>query len=59
MDAFENENDHLLKKYNTIWDKFIKTEFDRAPVYNKKYIKVKIKSDGDEVTDRFLQQQNS
>ena len=59
MDAFENESDHLLKKYNTIWDKFIKTEFDREPVYNKKYIKVKIKSDGDEVTDRFLQQQNS
>ena len=33
------ENDELLEKYNTIWDKVsadIKKEFDREPVYNKK-----------------------
>ena len=33
------ENDELLEKYNTIWDKFsadIKKEFDREPVNNKK-----------------------
>ena len=33
------ENDELLEKYNTIWDKVsadIKKEFDREPVYNIK-----------------------
>ena len=33
------ENDELLEKYNTIWDKVsadIRKEFDRKPVYNKK-----------------------
>ena len=32
------EDDDLLKKYNTIWDKVsadIKKEFDSEPVYNK------------------------
>ena len=33
------ENDDLLEKYNTIWDKVstdTKEEFDREPVYNKR-----------------------
>ena len=33
------ENDELLEKYNTIWDKVsadIRKEFDSKPVYNKK-----------------------
>ena len=33
------ENDDLLEKYNTIWDKVsadIKKELDGEPVYNKK-----------------------
>ena len=50
------ENDGLLEKYNTISDKVsadIKTEFDRKPVYNKKFSKTKIKSRGDEVTDFY------
>ena len=32
------EDDNLLNKYNTIWDKVsadIKNEFDREPIYNK------------------------
>ena len=32
------ENDDLLEKYNTVWDKVsadIKKEFDNEPVYNK------------------------
>ena len=48
------EDDDLLEKYNTIWDKVssdIKKEFDSQPVYNKKKIKTKIKSYGDEATD--------
>ena len=41
------ENDDLIEKYNTIWDKVsadIKKEFDSKPDYNKKYLKTKIKN---------------
>ena len=50
------EDDDLLEKYNAIWDKVgtdIKKEFDSKPVYNKKFLKNKIKSHGDEVTDSY------
>ena len=50
------EDDALLEKHNTIWDKVsadIKKEFDNEPVYNKEYLKTKIKSHGDEVTDFY------
>ena len=50
------EDDNLLKKYNTIWDKVsadIKKEFDSKPVYNEKFLKTKMKSYGDEVTDFY------
>ena len=48
------EDDDLLEKNNIIWDKVsadIIKEFDNEPVYNKEYLKTKIKSHGDEVTD--------
>ena len=48
------EDDDLLEKYDTIWDKFsadIKQEFDSEPLYNKEFLKTKINSHGDEVTD--------
>ena len=35
---FLTEDDDLLEKYNTVWDKVsadIKKEFDNEPVYNK------------------------
>ena len=50
------EDDYLLEKYNTIWDKVIsdiKKEFDIKPLYNKKILKTKIRSYGDEVTDFY------
>ena len=50
------EDDDLLEKYNTIWDKVsanIKKEFDSDPVYNKEFLKTKIKYHGDEVTDFY------
>ena len=50
------EDDDLLEKYNTIWDEVsadIKKEFDSKPVYNKIYLKTKIKSQADEVTDLY------
>ena len=40
MDVFFIEDDELLEKYNTIWDKVstdIKKEFGSEPVYIKKF----------------------
>ena len=56
MDLFLIEHDDLSEKYNTIQDKVnvdIKKEFDTEPVYNKNYLKTKLKSHGDEVTDFY------
>ena len=56
MDAFMMEDDDLLEEYNTIWDKVsadIKREFHSEPVYNKNYLKTKVRSHGDEVTDFY------
>ena len=50
------EDDDLLKKYNTIWNKVsadIEKEFDNELVYNKEILKPKIRSPGDEVTDFY------
>ena len=50
------EDDDLFEKYNTIWHKFsadIKKQFDSEPVYNKKFLKTKVKSHGVGVTDFF------
>ena len=46
------EDDDLLEKYNSIWDKFsadIKKEFDSEPGYNEQFLKTKIKSYGNDV----------
>ena len=48
------EDNDLLENYNTIQDKVsadIKKEFDNHPLYNKNFLKTKIKHDSDEVTD--------
>ena len=50
------EGDDLLEKDNTIWDNVsadIKKEVDSEPVCNKDFLKIKIKSHGDEVTDFY------
>ena len=47
-------DDEFLEKHNTIRDNVsadTKMEFDSEPVYNKNYLKTKIKYHGDEVTD--------
>ena len=49
MDVFLIEDDDLLEKY-IIWNKVsadTKKEFDSEPVYNKEFLKTKIKSHGD------------
>ena len=61
MNYFLIEDDNLLEKYNTIQDKVranIEKEFDSEPVYNKIFLKTKIKSYGGEVTD-FYDKKNS
>ena len=53
---FLTEDDDLLEKYNTILDKItadIKKEFDSKSVYNKYFLKTKIRSRGNKVTDFF------
>ena len=50
------KDDDLLTKYNTIWDKVsadIKKQFDSKPVYNREFLKTKIKSHGDEIRDFY------
>ena len=50
------EDGDLLEKHNAIWDKVsadIKQKFDSEPVYNKIFLKTKIKSHGDEVSDFY------
>ena len=53
---FQIKDDDLLEKYNTIWDEVkadIKKEFDSEPAYNKEFLKTKMKSHGDEVTNFY------
>ena len=47
------QDDDLLEKYNIIWLKVnaVKKEFDSEPVYNKKFLRTKIKSYSDEARD--------
>ena len=53
---FSIEYDNLLKKCNTILDKVsadTKKDFYSGPVYNKFFLKTKLKSHGNEVTDIY------
>ena len=51
------ENDDLLEKFKTISNRVstnIYKKIDSEPVYNKEFLKTKIKSHGDEVNDIML-----
>ena len=51
------EDDDLFEKQNTIWNKAsadIKKEFDSEPVYNKEFLKAKIKLHGNEITEFYV-----
>ena len=44
--SFMVKDDNVLDKYNKIWDKFknkLNIKFHSASVYDKKYIKTKVK----------------
>ena len=43
---FQKKDDELLQKYNEIWQ----YEFDSKPIYNERYLKVKIKSSNGEIS---------
>ena len=50
------KNDKLLEKYKEILDevsKVIKSKFDNEPVYNEKYLRIKIKSCEGKISTSF------
>ena len=54
MDIFFIEHDDLLDKNLMLFgikSVLISKEFDSKPIYNKEFLKTKIKSNGDEVID--------
>ena len=50
--CFLIENDDLFKKYNTIWDE-VSADIKKEPFYNKSFLKTKIKSYSDQVTEFY------
>ena len=52
MDLFPEEYE-IWQKYNSKFSADIKKEFDSEPFYNKIFLKSKIKTYGDEVTDFY------
>ena len=54
MDVFLTEDDDLLEKYNTIWDKVSpESKKNQKKISNKIFLKTKIKYHSDEVTDFY------
>ena len=54
--SFFIKDDELLEKYYEIWQKVkdsLKKEFDCEPIYNKKYLKAKIKSFNEKTNTNF------
>ena len=54
--SFLIKDDELLEKYNEIWDKVSHTVgkvYDSNPVYNKKYLRAKIKSYNGKINTNF------
>ena len=52
--SFLIKDDKLLEKYNEIWEKvknIIKKEFDSEPVYKEKYLKAKLNT----ITEKLTQ----
>ena len=51
------EDDDILLKYNEIWNKIKKTlhiKFHSQPIYDEKYIKMKVKTFNDVINTLFL-----
>ena len=55
--SFVIKDDSVLDKYNKIWDKIKETlniKFHSMPVYDEKYIKVKVREFNDVIKTNFL-----
>ena len=55
--SFVVKDDHVLEKYNEIWNRIKKTlniKFHSMPVYDKKFIKTKVKEFNSVVKTNFL-----
>ena len=56
MNVFLMEDNELLEKYNTLWNKIsadVIKEFDSNLTYNKYILKTEIRRYGDEPTDFY------
>ena len=54
--SFLIKDDQWLERYNENWEKVknsLKKEFNSEPVYNKKYLKGKIKSNNGKISKNF------
>ena len=54
--SFLIKDDELLEKYKEIWEKVkdsLKREFDIKPLYNKKYLRAKIKPYNRKINTNF------
>ena len=54
--SFLIKGDELIEKYNEVWEKvrnIIKKEADSEPVYNKIYLKAKVKSYNGKINTNF------
>ena len=54
--SFLIKDDEWLERYNEKWEKVknsLKKEFNSEPVYNKKYLKAKIKSNNGKMSKNF------
>ena len=57
MDVFFIEDNLLLRKYNRFCDKAsnrLKKELDCKPIYNKKFLKIKIRPYGHDAEDSTI-----
>ena len=55
--SFLIKDNELLEKFNEIWEKVknnLKKEFDSEPVYNERYLKVKIKSYNEKIKYKMI-----
>ena len=55
--SFLIKDNELLEKCNEIWEKVknnLKKEFDSEPVYNERYLKVKIKSYNEKIKYKMI-----
>ena len=51
--SFLADDDDVILKYNKIWKKKLKSYFDSQPVYDEKYVEIRVKPFEDKVIMKF------